>query len=71
LVFEKAVESFPAQNSDKKMMKEMRTTSHWAYPVKVNGLQPQTYGKKDLMINYHELKPPDLQDLMSEIFKIL
>ena len=36
---------------------EKRTTSHWAYPVKVNGLQPQTYGKKELLIDYSKLTP--------------
>jgi hypothetical protein len=25
---------------------EKRSTSHWAYPVQVNGLQPQTYGQR-------------------------
>lgn len=54
-----------------KYFQEARTTSHWPYPVKVNGLQPQNYGNKDLVINYNELKKPDLDDLMSDIVKIL
>jgi len=48
-----------------------RTTSHWPYPVKVNGLQPQAYGNKDLVIKYDELKPADLEDLLDDIVKIL
>ena len=24
-----------------------RTTSHWAYPIRVNGLQAQTYGNDE------------------------
>jgi hypothetical protein len=31
---------------------EKRTTSHWAYPLRVNSLQPQTYGNEKLLINY-------------------
>jgi len=30
----------------KKYFKERRTTSHWAYPIIVNGKLPQTYGNK-------------------------
>lgn len=48
-----------------------RTTSHWAYPVKVNGLQPQTYGDKDIEIDYSSLKPPELEDMMDDIIEIL
>ncbi|WP_396189506.1 phytanoyl-CoA dioxygenase family protein, partial [Flavobacterium sp.] len=48
-----------------------RTTSHWAYPVKVNGLQPQNDGNKELEIDYSLLKPPDLDDMMDDILKIL
>lgn len=48
-----------------------RTTSHWPYPIKVNGLQPQNYGNKKLIIKYEELKPPDLEDLIDDINKIL
>ncbi len=54
-----------------KYFNERRTTSHWPYPLKVNGLQPQTYGKKELKIDYSALKPPDLEDLLPEIHKIL
>lgn len=48
-----------------------RTTSHWPYPVKVNGIQPRNYGNKDLVIKYEELQHPNLEDLMDDIIKIL
>jgi len=54
-----------------KYLRELRTTSHWAYPVKVNGLQPQTFKNKDLLIDYSQLQPPDLEDLMPEIMKLV
>lgn len=50
---------------------DYRTTSHWPYPVKVNGLQPQNYGNKELVIKYDELKNPDLEDMLDDIVKIL
>lgn len=50
---------------------ERRTTSHWAYPVKVNSLQPRTYGKKELLIDYSKLRLPILEDLMEDITKII
>lgn len=34
-----------------------RTTSHWAYPVKVNGEQPQTYGDPRKVIKKELLTP--------------
>ena len=37
-----------------KYFTDKRTTSHWAYPVKVNGQQPQNYGDAKLKINYSE-----------------
>ena len=33
----------------------------------VNPKQPRTFGNDDLIINYEELHPPDLDDLMEEI----
>jgi hypothetical protein len=48
-----------------------RTTSHWAYPVKVNGMQPQTYGKDDMLIDYTEIEDADLEDMMPEIVKLI
>ena len=50
---------------------EKRTTSHWAYPIKVNGLQPQNYGDKTLNINYSELVEPQLDDLLEDIVKLV
>ena len=44
-----------------KYFKELRTTSHWPYPIKVNGLQPQTFGNNDRNICYNTLKAPDLE----------
>jgi hypothetical protein len=51
----------------KKYFLERRTTSHWPYPINVNGLQPQTYGDKSKLINYNNLKKPELQPYMSII----
>lgn len=72
------VSFLPRKNLTKKMQEkrieyflDMRTTSHWANPVKVNGLQPQTYGNKDLVIKYYELKLPDLEDMLDSIYKII
>ena len=65
------------QNNDKmrqkrlKYLKEQRTTSHWPYPIRVNGLQPHTYGKQELVIDYEELGFNDLSEYMPEIMKIV
>ena len=48
-----------------------RTTSHWAYPIRVNSLQPQHYGNKELEIDYSKLSKPDLSDLEKEILKLI
>jgi hypothetical protein len=55
----------------KKYFLSRRTTSHWAYPVKVNSLQAQNYGNKELVIDYSLLKAPELEDMMQEILKIV
>lgn len=55
----------------RKYFDDRRTTSHWPYPINVNGLQPQNYGNKELVIPYEELTPPDLGDLQEEIEKLL
>jgi ectoine hydroxylase-related dioxygenase (phytanoyl-CoA dioxygenase family) len=72
------VSYLPRCNLTKKMLEkrqkyfiDKRTTSHWAYPVKVNGLQPQNYGDKTLEINYSELVKPDLEELLEEITKLI
>lgn len=54
-----------------KYFNEKRTTSHWPAPINVNGKQPQTYGDKSKFINYDALKPPYLEDIQSEINKLL
>lgn len=48
-----------------------RTTSHWAYPIKVNGLQPHTFGNKDLNIEYDKLKTPELDNMINDIEKLI
>jgi hypothetical protein len=48
----------------RKYFEERRTTSHWPYPLKVSGLQPQTYGDPTLRIDYDSLPAPNLDDLM-------
>jgi len=51
--------------------KDKRTTSHWPCPVKVNGLQPQTYGDTSKTIDYSSLTSPQLEDFMGEIKKLI
>ena len=54
-----------------KYFEDMRTTTHWPYSIKVNGLQPQTYGNTEMLIDYSKVVKPDLSDLMQEILKII
>ena len=54
-----------------KYFEEKRTTSHWAYPIKVNSLQPRHYGNKDLLIDYDSLPEIELESMMEEIKKLL
>jgi ectoine hydroxylase-related dioxygenase (phytanoyl-CoA dioxygenase family) len=72
------VSYLPRCNLSRKMLEkrqkyfvDKRTTSHWAYPVKVNGLQPQNYGDATLKINYNELVVPQLDNLLEDITKII
>ena len=51
--------------------KDKRTTSHWPCPIKVNGLQPQTYGDTSKTIDYSSLTSPQLEDFMGEIKKLI
>ena len=46
---------------------ERRTTSHWAYPIRVNSLQPQTYGDNSKLIDYSNLEEPNLENLLETI----
>ena len=48
-----------------------RTTSHWPYPLQVNGLQPQVYGDESKKINYTMLMKPDLEEYMESIENLL
>lgn len=59
------------KNKRLKYFEERRTTSHWPYPISVNGKQPQTYGNDDLLIDYSRLPRPDLHNLMDEIVKLI
>ena len=59
------------QKKRRKYFEERRTTSHWPCPIKVNGLQPQTYGDPTKIIDYSTLRKPNLERFMSEIEKLL
>ncbi|NDH09833.1 MAG: hypothetical protein EBY16_09560 [Gammaproteobacteria bacterium] len=54
-----------------KYYEERRTTSHWPYPLSVNGLQPRTYGDNTLLIDYAQLHRPQLDDLDAKIRLLL
>jgi hypothetical protein len=58
---------------DKRMkyFEDRRTTSHWPYPLSVNGKQPRTYGRDELLIDYSVLPKVNLDDMMSDIVKLL
>jgi hypothetical protein len=46
-------------------------TSHWPYPIRVNSLQPRTFGNPELVIDYKKLIVPNLTPYMSEILELL
>jgi ectoine hydroxylase-related dioxygenase (phytanoyl-CoA dioxygenase family) len=48
-----------------------RTTSHWPYSVHVNGEQPQTYGNKELIIDYRKVVYDVLPKELEEKYKAL
>ena len=54
-----------------KYFEELRTTSHWPYPIKVNSLQPQTYGNNQYLIDYSNLKKPNLDKYLNNIRKLI
>ena len=54
-----------------KYFNEQRTTSHWPYPLKVNGLQPQTYGDTRRIIDYSSIPNNYLDDYLEKILKII
>ena len=55
----------------RKYLEDRRTTSHWAYPIKVNSKQPRTYGNNDLLVDYNVLKRPILEDLKEDIERLV
>tara|TARA_Y100000741_G_scaffold333033_1_gene289379 strand:- start:782 stop:1651 length:870 start_codon:yes stop_codon:yes gene_type:complete len=54
-----------------KYLNDLRTTSHWPYSIKVNSLQPRTYGNKSLLINYDNLEKPKLDKYMNKIKELI
>ena len=48
-----------------------RTTTHWPYPIEVNGLQPQVYGDKTKLIDYSKLQSPNLDPYEQQINELL
>ena len=54
-----------------KYYNEQRTTSHWPYPIYVNGEQPRTYGDKSKLIDYNSIPMNDLKEFEDEILKII
>ena len=54
-----------------KYFNSKRTTSHWAYPVSVNGLQPQSYGNDELKIDYDSLISPELSEFEDKIYNLI
>ena len=59
------------QKKRRKYFLDKRVTSHTAYKLKVNGLQPQTYGNDSRLIDYSLLSKPDLTEYQGEIDRIL
>lgn len=58
----------------RKYFDEKRTTSHWPTPIRVNSLQPQVFGKTDLLIDYSKIRDPHsylLDSLANEIHSLL
>ena len=66
-------EKYTKKTKEKRQLyfENRRTTSHWPYPVTVNGLQPRTFGDESKKIDYSKLTPPDLADIESEIKKLI
>lgn len=59
------------QEKRQKYFFERRTTSHWAYPLKANSLQPDRRDKSKPPIDYSRLQPPNLLSMMDEIQKLV
>jgi len=54
-----------------KYFNTLRTTSHWPYPIRVNSLQPQTYGNRDKEIDYSKLTKPNLERYIDKIIELI
>jgi len=54
-----------------KYFNELRTTSHWPYSIRVNSLQPQTYGNQDRKIDYSKLTKPNLERYIDNILELI
>lgn len=59
------------QKKRKKYFEEKRTTSHWPYPIKVNGLQPRNWGDDSLKIDYSQLQEPNIAPYLDVIKTLL
>ena len=59
------------QKKRRKYFDERRTTTHWPYPIHVNGKQPQTYGDASKLINYDSLLKPNLERFIDDIEKLI
>ena len=59
------------QEKRRKAFYERRTTSHWPYPIYLNGLQPNTWGDEKKKINYENIPHADLSGMMSDIENLL
>tara|TARA_B100001248_G_C27392478_1_gene463273 strand:- start:105 stop:974 length:870 start_codon:yes stop_codon:yes gene_type:complete len=59
------------QTKRQKYFNDKRTTSHWAYPIRVNSLQPKTYGDDSLLIDYDKLPKIQLDDMMDKIQELI
>lgn len=55
----------------RKYFEDRRTTAHWPYPIKVNSLQPTTWGDKSLNIDYSQLQKPNLDRFIDDINDLL
>lgn len=59
------------QEKRKRCLREKRTTTHWPCPISVVGLQPQTYGNKELTIDYEKIANQDISEFAYDIEKIV
>ena len=63
--------NYNIQKKREKYFLERRTTSHWPYPLNVNGLQPQTYGDNSKLIDYSSLQKPNLEKYIETIKSLI